>query len=120
MKRTGLWLVLCIGLVTILAGCVPNPPLDACFTILADPVGDPTTRLFNAACTTDYEEPLYPTEIYTFRWSFGDGHMRIVHGNVLTTYKYLESGTYTVELLVIDPEDGRTARATRKVTIGSP
>ena len=119
MKRIGLVLVLFVGLLVALPGCILNPPLDACFHVVDDPEGDPMTRLFSAACSTYFEEPLYPTEIYTFRWYFGDGPARTVHGNVLTTYTFLEEGTYTVELLLISA-DGEMARTTRKVTIEKP
>ena len=116
MRRTGFLLILLGILVLSVTGCVLRPPLRACFSVIADPNGDPMTRLFNAACSTHYDEVLYPTEIYSFKWSFGDGHERMVYGNVLTTYEYLEEGTYTAELLLIG-FDGETSRISRKVTI---
>lgn len=108
--------VLIVILLATLSGCILNRPLDACLQIIEDPAGDPMTRLFSGACSTHFGDPLYPTMIYTFKWYFGDGHKRTVHGNLLTTYTYLEPGTYTVELLVIGP-DGETSRARREVTI---
>ena len=117
MKRIGLVLILLAVLLGSLSGCVLNRPLDACFVVVDDPAGDPMTRLFSGACSTHFGEPFYPTMIYTLKWYFGDGHTRTVPGNVLTTYTYLETGTYTVELLLLGP-DGETARARRQVTIG--
>lgn len=117
MRRIGLALVLLTALLGSLSGCVFNPPLDACLSVIDDPEGDPMTRVFSGACSTHFEEPLYPIMIYTLKWYFGDGHTRTVHGNLLTTYTYLETGTYTVELLLIGP-NGETARASRQVTVG--
>lgn len=117
MKRIGFALMLLVVLLGSLSGCIFNPPLDACFVIVDDPDGDPMTRLFSGACSTHFKELLYPVMIYTLTWDFGDGHTRTVHGNLLTTYTYPDTGTYTVELLLIGP-DGETARARRQVTIG--
>jgi PKD domain len=117
MKRIGLVLILIAVLLGSLSGCIFNRPLDACFVVVDDPDGDPMTRLFSAACSTHFEESLYPVMIYTLTWYFGDGHKRTVPGNLLTTYTYLETGIYTVELLLVGP-DGETARATRQLIIG--
>jgi len=116
MKRFPVVLILLVALLGHLSGCVLNAPLDARLAILEDPDGDPMTRLFSGAGSTYFGEPLYPTMSYTFKWYFGDGHTRSVPGNALTSYTYLEAGTYTVELLLSGP-DGETARATQQVTI---
>ena len=118
MKRVGIGFILSAVLLRSLVGCVLNKPLDACFVIVDDPAGDPMTRVFSAACSTHFEEPFYPTEIYTFKWYFGDGHTRMVSGNVVTTYTYREPGTYTIELLIMGP-DGETARTKHQVIIAS-
>lgn len=119
MKRWAYELVLMAGVLALVGGCALNPPLDACFTVLPDPQGDPLTVLLNAACSTYYEKPLHPTEMYIFEWQFGDGPSTRVYGNALTTYTFFEPGTYNIELLLIG-WDGEMARTSRLITVGAP
>jgi hypothetical protein len=116
MKRLAVWVALPMALLLFAGGCALNPRLEACFSILPDPAGDPMTFLFNAACSTYYDEPLLPTEAYIFEWHFGDTNTRVA-GNVLTNHTYWKPGTYAVELLIIG-WDGEMARTTRNVTVG--
>jgi PKD repeat protein len=119
MKRYAVVLVLLAGTLVVACGCALNPPLDARFSALPDPDGDPLTVLFNASRSTYYERPLMPTESYVFEWHFGDGLRRRTYGNALTTYTYHEAGTYTVELLLIG-WDAEMARTSRRITVPMP
>lgn len=119
MKRHVLVLVLLAGGLVAACGCALNPRLDARFSALPDPGGDPLAVLFNASRSTYYERALNPTESYVFEWGFGDGLRRRTYGNALTSYTYPEAGTYTVELLLIG-WDGEMARTSRRITVPMP
>ena len=119
MKRQVIAVILLAGVLMVVGGCVLNPPLDARFSALPDPEGDPLTVLFDASGSTYYEAPLLPTESYVFEWHFGDGLRRRAYGSALTTYTYQEAGTYKVELLLIG-WDGEMARTSERITVPVP
>ncbi len=114
MKRVALALIVSAGLLSLVAGCVLNRPLDACFIAIPDPSGDPLTILFDASCSTYYGEPLGVGYIY--EWQFGDGPRVREHGNSITTYTFQEPGEYRVELLIIG-WDGEMARTFHRVEV---
>jgi len=72
----------------------PNRPPVAVAQVSPDPatVGEPVT--FDASGSTDVED-----KIIAYSWEFGDGTSAATPS---TTYTYVEPGTYTVALLVID------------------
>jgi len=117
MKRIALTLVIGAAILAFAAGCRLNAPLDACFTVLPDPDGQPLTRQFNAACSTYCGEPLGVGYIY--EWHFGDGPRIREHSNALTTYAFPEPGEFRVELLIIG-WDGEFARTSRWVLVEEP
>ena len=115
MKRVILFVVVGAGLLLLVAGCVLNRPLDACFIAIPDPGEDPLTILFDASCSTYYGEPLGVGYIY--EWQFGDGPRAREHGNAITTYTFQEPGQYRVELLIIG-WGGEMARTSHRVEVG--
>jgi PKD repeat protein len=108
IKKPGLWAVqwaLVGAMVAVLAACgaaqetatLPQPVVNQTPTGSFTARANGLTVTFDASASRDAEGPLA-----SYRWNFGDGTTALSTNSATVTHVYSASGTYVVNLVVLD------------------
>ncbi len=103
---------------------LPTGPTAAFSHSVVDPVGAPSTVLFNATESVEGSSisdvgAAIPIPIKTYTWDFGDGSDVVVRSDPFVDHTYPAAGAYTVTLTLED-EEGQTSQAVRDIEVSEP